>query len=260
MLNIVSEPKSWQSLRKTLKGPVGFVPTMGNLHAGHISLCEQAKRENDTVLVSLFVNPTQFNDRADYEAYARTQKADFDLLEAAGVDYVFIPDEPTMYPDQYEVQVGEETISEVLEGEFRPGHFQGMLTIVLKLLNIAQADRAYFGEKDFQQLMLVKKMVSALFLPVEIVAGQTVRAEDGLALSSRNARLTKEQRDIAPLLSVLLKSDLTDAEIMEKLAAAGFRPEYVASKWGRRLAAAWLGSVRLIDNVPLSGVKKEAAA
>jgi len=233
---------------------------MGNLHEGHISLCHQAKAENDSVLVSIFVNPTQFNQRADFEKYARTFEADCALLDAAGVDYVFHPDEKAMYPDNYEVQVSESVISQELEGEFRPGHFQGMLTVVLKLLHIAQADRAYFGEKDFQQLTLVRKMVEALFVPTEIIPGKTIRAASGLALSSRNSRLTAEQQAQAVEISRLLKSALSDDEVMQKLAEAGFRPEYVATKWGRRLAAAWLGEVRLIDNVPLSEVKQGKAA
>ncbi len=260
MPTIVSDPKSWQRQRKALKGTLGFVPTMGNLHEGHISLCRQAKLENDHVLVSIFVNPTQFNQRADFEKYARTFEADCKLLEAAGVDYVFNPDEKAMYPDNYEVQVSESVVSKVLEGEFRPGHFEGMLTVVLKLLNIAGADKAYFGEKDFQQLTLVRKMTEALFVPTEIVPGHTVRAASGLALSSRNARLSMEQQAKAVEISHLLKSGYSDDEIMKKLADAGFKPEYVASKWGRRLAAAWLGDVRLIDNIPLSEVKKERAA
>lgn len=223
---------------------------MGNLHAGHIALCAQARRENDATLASIFVNPTQFNQRADYDKYARTLEADCKLLDDAGVDFVFAPDEAAMYPDKYDVQVTESEISRVLEGEFRPGHFQGMLTVVLKLLNIAQAERAYFGEKDFQQLTLVKKMAKAFFLPTEIIAGETVRAEDGLALSSRNARLSAEQRARAPLLAHVLASADTDETAMKKLEEAGFRPEYVAHMWGRRLAAAWLGDVRLIDNLP----------
>jgi pantoate--beta-alanine ligase len=233
---------------------------MGNLHEGHIALAKRAKAENDHVLVSLFVNPTQFNQRSDYEKYARAFDADVKLLGEAGVDFVLYPDEPAMYPDKYDVQVVEKTISKELEGEFRPGHFEGMLTVVLKLLNIAQADRAYFGEKDFQQLTLVKKMVDAFFVPTEIIPCPTIRQEDGLALSSRNGRLTAEQRQQAVEISRLLKSSLSDDEIMKRLAEAGFRPEYVATKWGRRLAAAWLGDVRLIDNVPLSEVKKDRAA
>lgn len=260
MPSIVSDPRSWQKQRKELAGSLGFVPTMGNLHEGHIALARRAKAENDHVIVSLFVNPTQFNQRSDYEKYARTFDADVKLLGEAGVDFVLYPDEPAMYPDKYDVQVIEKTISKELEGEFRPGHFEGMLTIVLKLLNIAQADRAYFGEKDFQQLTLVKKMVEAFFVPTEIIPCPTIRQEDGLALSSRNGRLSPEQRKQAVEISRLLKSSLSDDEIMKKLAEAGFRPEYVATKWGRRLAAAWLGDVRLIDNVPLSEVKKDRAA
>jgi pantoate--beta-alanine ligase len=253
MPSIVSEPKKWQKQRSALKGSLGFVPTMGNLHAGHAALVQRAKAENDHVLVSIFVNPTQFNLRADYEKYARTFEADCALLGDAGADYIFHPDEKAMYPDNYEVQVTETALSKQLEGEFRPGHFQGMLTVVLKLLGIAQADRAYFGEKDFQQLMLVRKMVEAFFLPVEIIAVPTMRAESGLALSSRNGRLSPEQLKQAAEIPRLLKSSLPDDAVMKKLAAAGFKPEYVATQWGRRLAAAWLGDVRLIDNVPVKG-------
>lgn len=247
---IVSDPKKWQSLRKTLTGSIGFVPTMGNLHAGHIALCEKARAENDIVLVSIFVNPTQFNQPSDYEKYARTFDADCALLDEAGVDYVFHPDDQAMYPDNYAVQVSELEDAKVLEGTFRPGHFTGMLTIVMKLLNIAGATRAYFGEKDFQQLQLVRKMVEALFMPVDIIGCPTLRAKDGLALSSRNSRLTQMEREKAPLLARLLHSNLSDTAVMKRLEEEGFRPEYVETRWGRRLAAAWLGDVRLIDNIP----------
>lgn len=250
MPTIVSDPIKWQSLRKTLSGSLGFVPTMGNLHAGHIALCDRARAENDHVLVSIFVNPTQFNQQSDYDAYARTFDADCQLLDDAGVDYVFHPDEKAIYPDDYALQVSEQEDAKVLEGEFRLGHFTGMLTVVLKLLNIAGADRAYFGEKDFQQLLLVRKMAEAFFLPVEVIGCPTLRAEDGLALSSRNARLTAAEREKAPLLARLLQSDMPDATVMKKLEEEGFKPEYVQTRWGRRLAAAWLGNVRLIDNVP----------
>lgn len=260
MPTIVSDPKEWSSKRKELKGSLGFVPTMGNLHEGHLSLCERAHDENDNVLVSLFVNPTQFNQREDYEKYARTFEADCRLLDDAGVDYVLYPEEQALYPDGYEVQVQETVISKDLEGQFRPGHFEGMLTIVLKLLNIAKADRAYFGEKDYQQFLLVEKMAKAFFIDTKIVPCPIVRQEDGLALSSRNGRLSPEERKQAVEISRLLKSDLNDAEVLKKLEEAGFRPEYVETKWDRRLAAAWLGDVRLIDNVPLSEVKKGEAA
>jgi len=254
---IVSDPKKWQSLRKTLTGSVGFVPTMGNLHAGHIALCEKARAENDIVLVSIFVNPTQFNQPSDYEKYARTFDADCALLDKAGVDYIFYPDDQAMYPDHYAVQVSELEDAKVLEGEFRPGHFTGMLTIVIKLLNIAGPARAYFGEKDFQQLQLVRKMVEALFMPVDIIGCPTLRAEDGLALSSRNSRLTQAEREKAPLLARLLHSNQSDAAVMKRLEEEGFRPEYVETRWGRRLAAAWLGDVRLIDNIPATIIDEQ---
>jgi len=250
-MNIVTDVRKWRDLRRTLAGGVGFVPTMGHLHEGHASLCARARRENDVVAASIFVNPTQFNQPADFEQYQRTLKEDCGLLEKLGVDYVFAPSKEDMYPDGYEVQVSEIALSRELEGEFRPGHFTGMLTVVLKLLNLTQADRAYFGEKDFQQLMLVKKMAEALFLPVEIVACETVRAVSGLALSSRNARLDEKQRRKATLLSQLLMSDLSDECVKKQLEQDGFKVEYVSTKWGRRLAAAWLDKVRLIDNVPV---------
>ena len=260
MPSIVSDPQKWQSLRKTLKGSIGFVPTMGNLHAGHANLCERAKRENDLAVVSIFVNPTQFNQPSDFEKYQRTFEADCRLLDRAGVDYVFHPDVKAMYPDDYQVQVSETVISKELEGEFRPGHFTGMMTVVLKLLNIIQPDRAYFGEKDFQQLLLVEKMVNALFLPVKIVRCPTVRAQSGLALSSRNGRLDDAGRAKASEIARFLKQGLSDADTVTKLEQAGFRPEYVATKWGRRLAAAWLDDVRLIDNISVEEQEKKHAA
>jgi pantoate--beta-alanine ligase len=259
-MNIVTDIKKWRETRKALQGSVGFVPTMGHLHEGHASLCARADAENDIVVASIFVNPTQFNQAADFEQYQRTLAADCKLLESVGVDYVFCPAKEDMYPDGYEVQVSETKLACELEGEFRPGHFTGMLTVVLKLLNLVQADRAYFGEKDFQQLLLVKKMAAALFLPVEIVACATVRAESGLALSSRNARLEAGQRQKAAQLARLLMSDLSDDEVKKQLEQLGFRPEYVVTKWGRRLGAAWLDKVRLIDNVPFIERNQKNAA
>lgn len=254
---MVQTPDAWRSLRKTLTGSIGFVPTMGNLHAGHVDLCRRARAENDIVVASIFVNPTQFNQTADFEKYARTLAADTQLLAAAGVDYLFHPAAEDMYADGYSIKVSEEGIADELEGAFRPGHFTGMMTVVLKLLNIIGADRAYFGEKDYQQLLLVKKMAAALFLPVDIVACPTVRAENGLALSSRNSRLSPAQLALAPLLAELLQSNLDDADVMKRLEEAGFKPEYVETRWGRRLAAAWLGDVRLIDNVPAADQHNE---
>ena len=194
-MKIVTDIKEWQDLRRTLgKHSLGFVPIMGHLHEGHIALCQHARKENDLVVTSIFVNPTQFNVAADFDAYQRTLEHDCALLDKAGNDYVFFPDAAAMYADNYEVRVSETTLSSELEGEFRPGHFGGMLTVVMKLLNIIQPTRAYFGEKDYQQLLLVKKMAASLFMPVDIVACPTVRAQSGLALSSRNSRLTEDQQ------------------------------------------------------------------
>lgn len=255
MLNTVTDLREWRARRGNLRGTVGFVPTMGDLHEGHVSLVERARRENDVVVVSIFVNPTQFNQPADFEKYRRVPDKDCAVLEAAGADYVLMPTPDAMYPDKYTVQVSEIEDSQVLEGAFRHGHFTGMLTVVMKLLNIAQAQRAYFGEKDYQQLLLVRKMAAALFLPVDIIPCATMRAADGLALSSRNARLSPEERQKAPRLAQLLRCAESDETIMNLLQDEGFRPEYVATRWERRLAAAWLGETRLIDNIPLSEVE-----
>lgn len=249
-MNIVSNLKEWQQIRKNLQNKaIGFVPTMGHLHAGHMSLCEQSKKENDITVVSIFVNPTQFNQTNDFDLYPRTLEQDKKMLAECGVDYLLLPDAQSIYPDQYQIQVSETELSKILEGEYRPGHFTGMLTIVLKLLNLAQATRAYFGEKDFQQLQLIKKMALALFLPTEIIACETLRAEDGLALSSRNSRLTSEQRDKAKLFPELLHSNLSPEKITQKLQELGFKVDYVVDQWQRRLGAVWIDDIRLIDNI-----------
>lgn len=252
MTNIVTSVSEWRSLRQSLSNrQIGFVPTMGNLHAGHISLCERSLAENELTVVSIFVNPTQFNQAQDFDLYPRTLDADLAMLKDIGVDYVFIPDAEAMYADNYQIKVMETELSRELEGEFRPGHFEGMLTVVMKLLNLVRPDKAYFGEKDYQQLLLVKKMVDALFMPVQIVPCPTLRAEDKLALSSRNNRLSAEERQLAATLPQLLHSLSCTAEIKNKLTELGFKVEYITDRWGRRLAAAWLGNVRLIDNIPL---------
>lgn len=251
-MNIVTNIADWRAIRKNIRDKsVGFVPTMGNLHAGHIALCKRSCDENDVTAVSIFVNPTQFNQASDLAAYPRTIENDCALLESVKVDYVFLPDAKEIYQDGYEVQVTENNINSELEGAHRPGHFNGVLTVVLKLLNIIQPHRAYFGEKDFQQLLLVKKMVNALYLDIEIIPCETVRAEDGLALSSRNSRLNVEQRKMAVHFPRVLQSDLLPQQMKEELQALGFKVDYIAEQWGRRLGAVWLDEVRLIDNIPL---------
>jgi pantoate--beta-alanine ligase len=230
--------------------PVGFVPTMGALHAGHRALLARARADNERVVLSIFVNPTQFDDPADLEEYPRSLDADLRL--AAGlVDDVIVPSALNLYPDDYAYRVTEGPFSGELEGAHRPGHFDGVLTIVLKLLNLVQPQRAYFGEKDWQQLRLVEGMVRALFVPVTIVSCPTERDGDGLALSSRNRRLPPGARQQAARFPALLRAATTAEEAVRALTAAGFAVDYVEDRAGVRLGAVRIGDVRLIDNVRL---------
>lgn len=268
-----------ESLRaaRAQAGRVAFVPTMGNLHEGHIALMQQAGQHADCVIASIFVNRLQFGPSEDFDKYPRTLRADCDKLEAAGVAHLFAPDETVMYPQpqRYHVDPAPAQVS-ILDGEFRPGHFRGVATVVLKLLNIVQPDVALFGKKDYQQLMVLSNMVRELALPVEVLPGETVRAADGLALSSRNGYLSATERAEAPLLYRLL-TDIAEAvrsgdhdflkletDAMDLLAARGWKPDYIAIR--RRadlqppihaddplvvLAAARLGTTRLIDNLEI---------
>ncbi|MCM1162677.1 MAG: pantoate--beta-alanine ligase [Muribaculaceae bacterium] len=190
-------------------GSVGLVPTMGALHRGHRSLVERARSENDTVVVSVFVNPTQFNNPADLATYPRTEEADAAMLEECGVDYAFIPSVKEIYPEADTRVFDLGPVAEIMEGAMRPGHFNGVAQIVSKLFEFTQPTRAYFGEKDFQQIAVIRKMAElAGFQDLEIVDCPIVREPDGLALSSRNVRLTPEQRTIAPAISLVLRSSL----------------------------------------------------
>lgn len=248
----VTTIKDWLQISSELKNKaIGLVHTMGNLHQGHLSLVARSKAENEITVAAIFINPTQFNQQSDFDLYPRTLAEDQRLLEQAGVDYLLLLDQSELYPDAYQVHVFENELSLYLEGEHRPGHFTGMLTIVLKFLNLVRPTRSYYGEKDFQQLLLIQKMCSALLLPVEIVACETKRDVDGLALSSRNLRLTPQQRVQATHLPRLLMSGMAVDEIITSLLRLEFKVDYVVDCWHRRLAAVWIGDVRLIDNVPL---------
>jgi pantoate--beta-alanine ligase len=232
---------------------LGLVPTMGALHEGHMSLVQRSRSENDLTLVSIFVNPTQFSDPADLARYPRTVEQDIAMLRAEGVDFVLLPREADLYQDGYRYRVIETELSTTLEGAYRPGHFDAVLTVVIKLLQIASPERAYFGEKDWQQLSLVRGMVDALFLRTVIVACPTIRESDGLALSSRNRLLLAPDRQRAPQLYRALSSAPSAEAASRELRAAGFSVDYVEDRDGRRLGAVRLGGVRLIDNVPLGG-------
>lgn len=255
---------------------VGFVPTMGALHEGHLSLVRLARTRAQRVVASVFVNPTQFAPNEDFDAYPRDEARDAALLESAGCDLLFAPTVAEMYPEGFATTVTVAGVSEPLDGQARPGHFTGVATVVTKLLNQAQADVAVFGEKDYQQLQVIRRLVRDLDMPVEIVGGPTARADDGLALSSRNAYLAAEERPVAARLNQVMREAIAalnageavaavEARAAEALAAAGFgRIDYVEvrdagdlSRLGpgpvdrpaRLLAAAVLGRTRLIDNM-----------
>lgn len=265
--------KAWRRAGET----IAFVPTMGNLHAGHIALVERAQALGTKVVVSVFVNPTQFDRKEDLAAYPRTLEADCAQLAAAATDLLFTPTPALMYPSgglasKVEVPV----IGELLEGASRPGHFTGVSTVVCKLFNLVQPDVAVFGEKDFQQLMLIRQMVRDLDMDIQIVGLPTVRDADGLAKSSRNGYLTPEERAIASGLNQTLREVVDalhegrqdyaflQAQALKALESRGFRPDYVEIRRAIDLqpakltdtelvvlGSAWLGKARLIDNIPL---------
>ena len=254
---------------------IALVPTMGNLHAGHLALMKMALQIAQRTIATIFINPTQFVQGEDYAAYPRTIEDDRKVLEASGVDVLFHPEVNEMYPGGTEMQarVTVAGLDDIFCGKFRPGHFTGVATVVTKLFNITEPDVALFGEKDYQQLQVIRRLVRDLHLPVAIVGMSTVREDDGLALSSRNQYLDASERRIAPLLyrsllriSEEIKQGRTDYAKLEcdavaHLSQAGFRPEYIGirragdlGEAGRDedlvvLAAAWLGRTRLIDNV-----------
>lgn len=250
MTQVINTVREWQHLRKTFPKAqtVGFVPTMGNLHRGHQTLLEQSLTQNELTVLSVFVNPTQFNDKCDLEKYPRTFDDDLAMATSLGVDYVFYPEYQDLYPDHYRYQVSEHEFSYLLEGASRPGHFTGMLTIVLKLLNLVKPTRAYFGEKDFQQLTLVKGMVEALFLDIEIIACPTIREDSGLAMSSRNCRLSPMERKQADQFAKGMLGCTTKAQLLAYLQERQITVDYIEQWQNRLLAAVHIGKIRLIDN------------
>jgi pantoate--beta-alanine ligase len=274
-------------LRDHLRGQnrASFVPTMGNLHEGHLSLMRLARQHGDPVVASIFVNRLQFGPNEDFDSYPRTMQADIDKLEQEGVYVLFAPTEKDLYPQPQEYRVDPpQQLGDILEGEFRPGLFKGVCTVVLKLFSCVQPRVAVFGKKDYQQLMILSQMASQFALPVEIVPAETIRAEDGLALSSRNIYLSTEERAEAPALQRQLSamreqvlglnektvSSLLDIEAraLTQMQARGWKPDYIAIRQQRDLAkptqanldsgqplvivaAAKLGKTRLIDNLEI---------
>ena len=211
-IHTIKELKNLLNEERKAKKTIGFVPTMGALHNGHLSLARQCKAENDICVVSIFVNPTQFNDKSDLKAYPRTLEKDCELLEPTGCDYVFAPSEDEMYPESDTRIFNLGLVAEVMEGAHRPGHFNGVAQIVSKLFDAVTPDNAYFGEKDFQQIAVIREMVRLLDIRVNIVECSIIREDDGLAMSSRNTRLSREQRQIAPTIARTLKESCTFAK------------------------------------------------
>ena len=276
-----------QELRDHLRGQnrASFVPTMGNLHEGHLSLMRLARQHGDPVVASIFINRLQFGPNDDFDSYPRTMQADIDKLEKEGVYILFAPTERDLYPQPQEYRVDPpQQLGDILEGEFRPGFFKGVCTVVLKLLSCVQPKVAVFGKKDYQQLMIIRQMVKQFALPVDIISGETIRAEDGLALSSRNSYLSSEERAKAPELQKVLKEirtrvlDLSERNThtlkeiekiaIEILTGRGWEPDYIAIRQQSNLApasneslqaeeplviltAAKLGKTRLIDNLEI---------
>ena len=253
---------------------VGVVPTMGALHDGHLSLVRAAKADCERVIVTIFVNPKQFNRPEDLLKYPRTETADAALLGAIGVDVIFAPDPDEVYPPGFATLVSVSGVAEPLEGVARPGHFDGVATVVAKLFGMTMADRAYFGQKDWQQLQVVKRLVRDLNIPVWIVGCETIREPDGLAMSSRNARLSRVARAVAPALyaamtaaagaiqagdataiakcsAAILEAGFDKIDYIDLRDASGLAPPDHADRPRRLLAAAWLDGVRLIDNIPV---------
>ncbi|KTC66473.1 pantoate--beta-alanine ligase (plasmid) [Legionella adelaidensis] len=251
-MEIFKELNHWREFRKTLQNKtIGFVATMGNLHDGHAALFKRSVQENQYTVVSIFVNPTQFNQQEDFIHYPRTLEKDFEILKNCGVNYCLLPTETEVYADKYRFQLTENNESLLMEGTHRPGHFNGVLTVVMKLFNLVQPSRAYFGEKDYQQLSLITDMVNAFFLNIEIIPCPTIREQSSLACSSRNNRLTPEQKARADMFAKIFHEGSSKDQIKQSLLQEGFEVEYIEEYKNRRFAAIKIGEIRLIDNYSL---------
>ncbi len=278
-MQVFQDKKKLQDYLESLspQALVGFVPTMGALHEGHLSLFQQSIEDNDVTVASIFVNPTQFNNQEDFDQYPNTLQKDQSHLERIGVDLLFIPNVEEMYPNGLETEpINLHGMDKVMEGKFRPGHFEGMATVVKRLLEIVKPNQAYFGEKDFQQLQIIRRMVSEYSIPVEIIGMPIIREPNGLAMSSRNMRLTDHQKEEATVIYQTLKEiqEQSNKLSVKELKHIGYRNfafsnlqlEYLEivkssdlhsvevlekSKEYRACIAAYCGDVRLIDNIEL---------
>ncbi|TAL64784.1 MAG: pantoate--beta-alanine ligase [Legionella sp.] len=252
-MQVFHDLKEWKQFRNSLPMDVslGFAPTMGNLHAGHASLFVASAKDNDYTISSLFINPTQFNRPDDFQLYPRTLDEDLHLMEKSGVDYCILPTADAMYADNYNYQIQEQQLCQMMEGQHRPGHFNGVLTVVMKLLQLTRPHNAYFGEKDYQQYLLIKGMTEALFMDVRINPCPTIREVSGLAFSSRNNRLSPEQKIRAIEFAQIFHQNKSCEMIISELKEKGLVVEYIEEFQNRRFAAVMIDDIRLIDNYPL---------
>ncbi len=244
------------NLKKANSGKIAFVPSMGALHEGHLSLIRLAKNHADQVIVSIFVNPTQFAPHEDFDSYPREIEKDTKLLNDEGVDILFLPTEALIYPNGHDSEIKAGNAALGLETKFRPHFFDGVVNVVHRLFNAVKPDIAIFGKKDFQQLQVIKEMVDTLNLPIEIIGAPIARDEYGLALSSRNAYLSEDELEIARTLNIVLKNTSITKNYntaKSQLLANGFSQiDYIEQRWNRVLGAAWVGKTRLIDNIEIT--------
>ncbi|HJO93093.1 MAG TPA: pantoate--beta-alanine ligase [Victivallales bacterium] len=252
-IRIFEDIPEWTNFRKSISSSksLGVVMTMGALHRGHRTLIERSKKENDLTVVTIYLNPTQFNNENDLDNYPSTWDDDVKVLECLDVDFLLAPRYDQIYQDDYRYVVTENDFSKILCGGARPGHFDGVLTVVMKLLNITKADRAYFGEKDYQQFHLIKGMRDAFFIDTEIIPCAIAREKDNLALSSRNKLLTAGGRKLAAFYAKAIRENTEIDKIKLKLENNNIKVDYLEERYGRRFAAVFIDDVRLIDNFDL---------
>jgi pantoate--beta-alanine ligase len=247
---VVESITNWRLIRKSeiSNNSIGFIPTMGALHLGHISLIKEAIKNNKTIVVSIFINPTQFNKDEDLINYPSNTKKDLEILENLNVDYVFIPNKSEMYSDNFSYYIGEKIQSNILEGKARPGHFSGVLTVVMKLLQIIKPSNIYFGEKDYQQFNIIKEMVNAFFIETNVICCKTVREPSGLAYSSRNNLLSSTLREKAKIFAKIFHQYDSPQELQRALEKNNIIVDYIDIYENRIFAAVFMDNIRLIDN------------
>jgi len=257
-MKVIRSVEEWKKERNSSffhDKTIGYVPTMGNLHPGHGSLIKRSVEENDFTVLTIYPNPAQFDDPNDFKNYPRTVDQDIKVASEYNADFALVPQDNDIYPDQYQYRVTETNLSQIMDGAHRDGHFDGVLTVVLKFFTLIRPHRAYFGEKDYQQFELIKGLAKAFLLDTQIIGCSAMREESGLAMSSRNQRLTPNERKLAATFPRLLQLNTSTDEIKQRLEEAGFEVEYIQEYNHRRYGAVKLGNVRLIDNFAMTDVE-----